>query len=363
MRLFRESRKRMEFKSLVKEAKDELNHFSQESEKYLLDVFKQLVEEDVKMSNTIAVDGFEKGTLPELANEAREDVIIENPPIARTGHFTYGLLDLIQHRTDRNDELMKVALFVAKTSHHPFLQRKALEVLATIGRTTGMTRIEMFLEQIAREELGRNFKRAISTWREVRKQEEQMAKLRAHFLPVTVDFPRSAVVLQPVNEIASKMNSLVESLEELFVCPTAPTKPKNMFQLLPCGHCQTRFSWSLEPGYCDVCTIQIEEVGPAWPTGRIHDVLQEIKSECKSLEDYARDFSYEKPIQERISITRTNSESAVTHSADVARLFKRPIFPRRGSDDASGSERSLLRASLENPLVQGSSSSGVLIQV
>ena len=363
MRLFRESRKRMELKSLVKEAKNELNHFSQESEKYLLDVLKQLVEEDVKISNTIAVDGFEKGTLPELANEAREDVIIENPPVARTGHFTFGLLDLIQHRTDRNDELMKIALYVAKTSHHPFLQRKALEVLATIGRTTGMTRVEMFLEQIAREELGRNLRRAIGTWREVRKQEEQMAKLRAHFLPVTVDIPRSSVVLQPVNEIASKMNTLVGSLEELLVCPTAPTQPKDIFQLLPCGHCQFRFSWSLEPSYCDVCAIQIEEVGPSWPAGRIRDVLHEIKSECKSLESYARDFIYEKPLQERISITRTNSESAVTPSADLARLFKRPIFPRRGSDDSSGSERSLLRPSLENPLVQGSSFNDALIQV
>lgn len=363
MRLFRESRKRMELHSLVKEAKDELNHFSQESEKYLLDVLKQLIEDDVKVSNTIALDGFEKGTLPELANEAREDVIIENPPVARTGHFTYGLLDLVQHRTDRNDELMKLALYVAKASLHPFLQRKALEVLSTIGRTTGMTRIEIYLEQIAREELGRNFRRAIGTWREVKKQEEQMAKLRAHFLPVTVDFPRSSVVLQPANEIASKMNSLVGSLEELLICPTAPTKPKDVFQLLPCEHCQSRFSWSLEPSYCDVCAIQIEEVGPAWPAGRIRDVLNEIKSECKSLESYARDFSYEKPIQERTSITRTNSESAVSHSTDVARLFKRPIFPRRGSDDSSGSERSLLRASLENPLVQGSFSSDALMQV
>ena len=350
----------MESANLVKEAREELNHFSQESEKYLLDALKQLVEDDVKISNTIAVDGFEKGTLPELANEAREDVIIENPPVARTGHFTYGLLDLIQQRTDRNDELMKIALYVTKTSHHPFLQRKALEVLAMIGRTTGMTRIEMFLEQIAREELGRNFKRAIGTWREVRKQEDQMAKLRAHFLPVNVDFRRSSVILQPVNEIAAKVNTLVGSLEELLVCPTAPTKPKDTFQLLPCGHCQCRFSWSLEESYCDVCASQIEEIGPAWPIGRIRDVLYEIKSECKILESYAHDFSYERPIQERTSITRTSSESAVTPSADLARLFKRPIFPRRGSDDSSGSERSLLRASLENPVVQGAIPIGLL---
>src|SRR5439155_7712986 len=75
MRLFRESRNRIESSGIVKEAIEEIKTFSQEAENYFLDVIRELIEEDVKESNKLEMDNLEKGTLPELANETREDVI------------------------------------------------------------------------------------------------------------------------------------------------------------------------------------------------------------------------------------------------------------------------------------------------
>src|SRR5204863_2525999 len=110
---------------------EDLKRFLKSSEVYFVNSVKQLLELDIKNSNSIT--GPEDGTLPALVKDARNEDL-DTPPIARTGHFAYGLLDLVQQHWAK-PEAIDLALYVAKTTSHTFLRRKALEVLYAIGRS------------------------------------------------------------------------------------------------------------------------------------------------------------------------------------------------------------------------------------
>ena len=325
---------------------EELERFHGDSQQYFVGAVKQLIETDIKNANMII--GFEDGTLPALAKRAQEDVI-DTPPVARTGHFTYGLLDLVQQHRPKLAEFINVAIYVAKTSNHSFLRRKALEVLYTMGGTHTST-IDILLQQ-TKQEMGSDL--FLTGWNGVKKRVEERNAFRANFLSITVDY--SPFMAQ------NKLNSLVLALEELLVCPIAPSKESNLIQLFPCGHCQFRFAWSAKPTYCDVCSTIVQNTGPHWPTGRIGDVLTEIKKECLSYQhNLERDTS---PRSERTSLVRTTSEPApvLKHRIDPSRLFKKPNLHRRGSHDSNDSERSLLRPSRDTLSLGKSISSHLIV--
>ena len=163
-----------------------------------------------------------------------------------------------------------------------------------------------------------------------------------------------------------RLESLVESLESHLVCPVPPPRGENFFQLIPCGHCQSRLAWmSSSISLCPVCSTKVIGTGPSLPAGALGDVLYELKFECKNLENWIQDTRLEAPPRsprnERPPITRTISESSspatVKHRlADIpARLFSKkpdPNTSRRSS--IATDERSLLRESIDTTVqIQG----------
>ena len=194
MRLYCECNElRSEAKGLVKEAVEGLEKFWTDSEQYLLNTFETCIKKDIEESNAIE-DKPEEGTLADLAIEASyNDDVIEVPPIARTGHFTYALLDLIQqHRTLLQlpfSKLVDLLLDVAKTSNHSFLRSKALEVLLAIGRLERIGIPIMENELQKRAGGSPQFRRATFQWRHVKKRGEEAAGFLAQLSPVTVFLP------------------------------------------------------------------------------------------------------------------------------------------------------------------------------
>jgi hypothetical protein len=319
MRLFRDSLG-TDPKGLP-DASEDLQRFLKSSEVYFVNSIKQLLELDIENSNSITKP--EDGTLPALIKEARNEDL-DTPPIARTGHFAYGLLDLVQQHWAKPDAI-DLAIYVAKTTSHTFLRRKALEVLYNIGRSD-LEKIEARIKRDIGSET------PIKGWIGVKRRGEEFDKFKGDFPPITVDY------FPPITQ--SRLNTLVLSLEELLVCPPASSKEKDIVQLVPCGHCRQRFAWSTGPMYCDICHTAIQDISPRWPAGRISDIIIELKTECLS---YRHD---DKPTQqEKTSLVRTFSEppQAPRPRIDPSRLFKRPNLARRGSQDLYDPERSLIQ--------------------
>jgi hypothetical protein len=184
LRLFLESNARENNKGLVKEAVDGLEKFWTDSQVYFQTIVNQLVKNDVDKSN--AVKNMEKGTFPALEAEAiQNDEAINTPPIARTGHFAFALLDLIQQsiKPDWVDESIKLAMYVTKTSAHTFLRRKALEMLLSIGKmdAVGLVNIEKELSQSI------EIKKLAEDWREVKRLGEWRTNFRARLASIVVD--------------------------------------------------------------------------------------------------------------------------------------------------------------------------------
>ena len=187
LRLFLESNARENNKGLVKEAVDGLERFWSDSEVYFETIVSQLVKNDVEKSN--AVKNMEKGTFPALEAEAiQNDEAINTPPIARTGHFAFALLDLIQQsiKPDRSkwvDESIKLAMYVTKTSAHTFLRRKALEMLLSIGKMEGVGLVNIEKELSQSPEI----KKLAEDWREVKRLGEWRTDFRARLASIVVD--------------------------------------------------------------------------------------------------------------------------------------------------------------------------------
>ena len=147
MRLFRERKGQGEVKGLVREAVDDLTTFSNETDENFLAVVNGYMEPDIKKSNLIG-ETFERGTLPSLAEEANQNdrEAIETAPIARTGHFSYALLDLVQQNLPTlchpalgmdYKAITDTVLYVATNSQQSFLRLKALEVLLKLRACSG----------------------------------------------------------------------------------------------------------------------------------------------------------------------------------------------------------------------------------
>jgi len=174
-----------------------LEKFWGDSETYFETVVSQLVKNDVDKSN--AIKNMEIGTFPALEAEAiQNDEAINTPPLARTGHFAFALLDLIQQSIKPDcpkwvDESIKLAMYVTKTTTHTFLRRKALEMLLSIGRMegVGLVNIEKELSQSA------EIKKLTEDWREVKRLAEWRANFRARLASIVVDSKST----QPVNDL------------------------------------------------------------------------------------------------------------------------------------------------------------------
>lgn len=148
----------------------------------------------------------------------------------------------------------------------------------------------------------------------------------------------------------------------MLVIPNLPSEEQDLFQVLPCGHCQTRMKWSnsLEPVLCSVCSTTILGLGPPLPAGRIGDCLHEMRDECNNLENYRiRDDPHPRTptnlalpdsSHDTLSLTRTSSFESNRKMRITDFLgFKRPESTRRSSLDSSASQTSLLRSLNEAP--------------
>jgi hypothetical protein len=165
---------------------------------------------------------------------------------------------------------------------------------------------------------------------------------------------------------------LIKSLEELLVCPIAPSIGDNVFQLIPCGHCHSRLAWmssqTLEHNHCTVCNARIEGVGPPLPVGKIGDLLEELNNESKKLESRAEDSTYAASIMSSAASSRASfaerrpsvQRSFDSHSSfrdkihELPRLFKRSDSGlRRSSVSTDSEQRSLLRVSRDASEIRG----------
>jgi hypothetical protein len=197
LRLFLESNARENNKGLVKEAVEGLEKFGNDSQAYFETLISQLVKNDVDNSN--AIRDMEQGTFPALEAEAiQNDEVIDTPPIARTGHFAFALLDLIQQSIKPSypkwvDESIKLAVYVTKTTKRTFLRRKALEMLLSIGRMegVGLVNIERELSQST------GVKKLTEDWRETKRQGEWRANFQARLSSIVVD-SKSTLLVNPL---------------------------------------------------------------------------------------------------------------------------------------------------------------------
>ena len=149
----------------------------------------------------------------------------------------------------------------------------------------------------------------------------------------------------------------------MLVVPNVPSEEQDLFQVLPCGHCQTRMKWSnsLGPVLCSVCSTTILGLGPPLPPGRIGDCLHEMRDECNNLENYQirADAHPRTPTiltsaldssQDTLPLTRTSSFESNRKMRITDFLgFKKPDSTRRSSLDSSSSQTSLLRSFNEGP--------------
>lgn len=202
MRLFQERHGEEERKALVRDAVEDLKAFSRATNNNFLAVLAGYVAVDIVNANSIG-ETFEGGTLPSLAGESNRNnrETIDTAPIARTGHFTYALLDLVQHnlRTLCHPSLgmdfkavTDTVLTVAMNSTHSYLRLKALEVLLRIGKLehVGIVRIENYIEQSLKEEIrSAKFKQVRGRWPDVKQREEDMANFKAQLEAITVFSP------------------------------------------------------------------------------------------------------------------------------------------------------------------------------
>lgn len=155
------------------------------------------------------------------------------------------------------------------------------------------------------------------------------------------------------------------------MAPVAPSS-EGLYQLIPCGHCHSRLAWmanqELEQNYCPVCRKRVEGIGPLLPVGKIGQVLEELKEECRNVEKVDR---YEFPtrpstLQERrFSITKSVDTSRSTFRERISdfnpsRIFKRSdsmasetSIGSRRSSMTNDSTRSLLRVTAETTEVKG----------
>ena len=198
-RLFRERSENTEAKGLVKAATEELTTFSNQADSKFLEVLKELIDHDMIASNKVS-DQYEDGTLPALAEEATHNCrdTLETPPIARTGHFAFALMDLIQqHLPILNPDahfsaLVDLALDVASSSNRSFLRAKALELLFNIGKSdgVGLAKVETyFINAVKKERKGGNLNKVSWMWQNLKKRMEEMNAFREQLPTITVFSP------------------------------------------------------------------------------------------------------------------------------------------------------------------------------
>lgn len=127
----------------------------------------------------------------------------------------------------------------------------------------------------------------------------------------------------------------------------------------------------LEQNYCPVCSKIVEGAGPLLPVGKIGDVLEELKEECRNMEKVeryefpTRPSPLHSPIQERrLSITRSVDSTRSTFRERMSdlpsRIFRRSdsmtseiSLSSRRSVMTNDSARSLLRVTPETTEVKG----------
>jgi hypothetical protein len=135
-------------------------------------------------------------------------------PIARTGHFVYGILDLIQQHAKTidlgklNDKIVHLSEFVAKNSQYTFLRRKAFELLeemsnrSTVGGKMPKDIVQSFLHDPKYPPEMRQ--KANNDWISMRERALDLEKFHArsdtdpHELP-NMDYARVSLVLSIAN--------------------------------------------------------------------------------------------------------------------------------------------------------------------
>jgi hypothetical protein len=144
-RLFRQRNEDSGGKGIVRTAAADLRAFADTADTNVLNALKQLVDADREKSNAVT-ETPEPGTLPFLADEASRNNrdTVETAPIARTGHFAFALMDLVEQEMKEDvgafdavrnfRSLFNLPLDVVKFAHSTFLRTKALQLLYCIAK-------------------------------------------------------------------------------------------------------------------------------------------------------------------------------------------------------------------------------------
>lgn len=111
-------------------------------------------------------------------------------PRARSGHYSYGMLDLIQGygtmplSEELNHKIVKVCLRVAEGSPHSYLRCKAFEVLAKFWAKLGIMQMidQMICELLERDALSEHERWKISREWEVAKTMTSKVELEENLL-------------------------------------------------------------------------------------------------------------------------------------------------------------------------------------
>ena len=191
--------------------------------------------------------------------------------LPRTGHFIYGILDLIKQHVQTidsgklNDKLVKLSVFVAQNSQYSYLRCKAFEVLAEMSSKPGAGQmpIQMVKELLEGSTWPNDRRDKISDqWTAMRKRaldaEQYLTDITyksgipaaATQIPL-MESSKTTVSssLAPTNHFVERIMSLLDSLEESLVCPFGTEDEENLSRIFRYYH-GVVISFLSGPGEC-----------------------------------------------------------------------------------------------------------------
>ena len=121
--------------------------------------------------------------------------------MTRKGHFTFALLDLVQYWfipycSDSRSALTDIILNVIKSSHHSFIQRKALEALLSISKKDPAN-FEIRLGTVLSETTISNARTVNGLWRHIKKRADEFARFMSQLPPITAEYQPSTQSVWP----------------------------------------------------------------------------------------------------------------------------------------------------------------------
>ena len=152
-----------------KRGKEELPDLLDKTEECAVDELCHVLLEEMKA-------GLGNDMLRKTARTASD--LVGSAPLSRTGHFVYGILDLIQQFAQSldngkiHDKVVKLAAQVAQESPHSFLRCKAFAVLIALGSKAGATHtLSMVTDMVEKDSWPTGLReKVIAQWRVMRRR-------------------------------------------------------------------------------------------------------------------------------------------------------------------------------------------------